>query len=243
MLCKTDGIVITSLKYGETSLIARIFTRALGMQSYLARGARKARSRNKQQLFQPLTLVSMVAYHKGGEGLQHIKEICFGQPLHSIPSDIRKTTIALFLSEVFHHALKNQEANEELFDQMVEWIAHLDRTERGLSIFHIAFLLRVSKYLGFQPRDNHDAQHCYFNLQEGVYERHYGNAQAHLDKPLSESFLRLSKATLATVDSLIIPREHKTELLRKVAEYYRHHIAGMPALHSLTVLETVFGDM
>jgi len=65
MLHHTEGIVLGSLKYKESSLIVKIFTNAFGMQSYVVNGVRSSKSQGKTALYQPLTLLDMVVYHKG----------------------------------------------------------------------------------------------------------------------------------------------------------------------------------
>lgn len=242
MICKTDGIVIHTLKYGETSIIARIFTSEMGMQSYLVRGVRKSRSTNKQLLFQPLTLVSMVAYHKDSDGLRNIKEIGFLKTFQSIPYDIRKTSLAIFLAEILSHSLKNQEANNKLFDFIRDALLYLDQAKGQIANFHLVFLLQLSRFLGFQPRDNHDKHNRYFNLQEGVYQHIIDNAETCLDKSLSSTFSKLSATALTDLESLSVPKTQRKELLNRTIDYYRYHLAGMPALKSHTVLEAVFAE-
>ncbi len=240
MICKTDGIVIHSLKYGETSIIARIFTRELGMQSYLVRGVRKAKSKTKQLLFQPLTLVSMVAYHKEKDGLQNIKEINLKETFQSIPHDIQKTSLAIFLAEIFSYALKNQESNSRLFDFLHDTLLYLDQTNGRIADFHLVVLLQMSRFLGFQPRNNHSRRNPYFNLREGLYQPLVEDATLCLDKELSSAFHNISVTELRGLDKLRIPKTQRKDLLSKTIDYYRHHVAGMPEVKSQAVLEMVF---
>ncbi len=242
MILKTDGIVIHTLKYGETSIIARIFTSKMGMQSYLARGVRTSKSAHKQLLFQPLTLVSMVAYHKDSDGLKNIKEIGFLETFQTIPYQIHKTSLAIFLAEVLSHSLKNQEANNELFDFVRDALLFLDRTKGPVTSFHLVFLLQLSRFLGFQPRNNHDKHNRYFNLQEGMYQHIAENDETCLDKALSRTFSKVAATELTDLESLSVPKDQRKALLNRTIDYYRYHLAGMPALKSHTVLEAVFAE-
>ncbi len=239
MIRNTEGIVLHTLKYAESSLIARIYTREMGMQSYLVRGVRKSKSRNRQMLFQPLTLVNLVAYHKDNkDGLQNIKEISLRHAYRHIPFDIHKTSLAIFLAEVLSHALKSQEYNYTLFDFLNNSLLDLDQKQDKLSFFHLFFLLRLSRFLGFQPRNNRNATNLFFNLQEGVYQPVYDNEQTCLDASLSESFFLLAEADSETLPP--IQKEHRKMLLKKLIDYYRYHLSGMPEIKSIAVLETVF---
>lgn len=240
MLTKTDGIVLHTIKYGETSIIARIFTREAGMQSYLVRGVRKSGSRTKQMLFRPLTMVSMIAYHKNREGLQNIREISLLKAYGSIPYDIAKTSLAIFLSEILSYSLKNQEANHSLFDFLSESLLLLDGLRKGVANYHLVFLMKLSSYLGFRPREDYGGKKLYFNLLEGCYQYHFDPAGNCLDQELSRMFHSLSTLPLETSGRIDIDREQRRELLTSMIAYYSHHLSGMPEIKSRSVLEAVF---
>ncbi len=242
MISSTEGIVIHALKYGETSIIARIFTRDLGMQSYLVRGVRKSRSSRKQHLFQPLTMVHMVVSHKEKAGLNHIKEIQLLDPYQTIPVKVEKTSLVIFLAEILSHALKNQETNEGLFLFLRTALLHLDNTEDPVTNFHLVFLIRLSKYLGFHPGNNHGKHHRFFNLREGVYQSSAGNSQDTMNEEESQAFMTITGSSLENQHQLDIPKALRKRLLQKTIDYYRHHLAGMPEVKSLSVLETIFSD-
>ncbi len=242
MISTTEGIVIHTLKYGETSIIARIFTRTLGMQSYLVRGVRKSRSSRKQYLFQPLTMVQMVVSHKEKVSLHYIKEIQLLDPYHSIPCEIKKTSLAIFLAEVLSYALKNQEANEGLYLFLRTALLHLDHAEDAVTCFHLVFLVKLSRYLGFQPRMNYDKHHGYFNLREGVFQSFAGGSQETMDEEESRALITITGSALENQHQLHIPKALRKRLLQKTIDYYRHHLAGMPEVKSVSVLETIFSD-
>ncbi len=239
MIIKTSGIILHSLKYAETSIIARIYTRELGLQSYLVPGVRKTKAKIKQNLFQPLCILDLVVYHKEREGLHRIREISCPRPYSNIPYDIQKTSIAIFLAEIMQHALKSQEASPSLFDFLRDAFYHLDSTTEKIADFHLVFLLKLSRHLGFQPRNNYDASRCFFNLSEGVFQHAEGHPEICLDKELSRHFFNIMRADLHLPESLVITKEYRKKLLHKIIDYYRHHLAGMPEVKSHGILETV----
>ncbi len=239
MIIKTPGIVLHSMKYGETSIIARIYTRDLGLQSYLVPGVRKNKSRIKQNLFQTLCWLDLVVYHKEREGLHRIKEISCPYQYCSIPYHVQKSSIAMFLAEILKHSLKNQEANLQLYDFLKHAFIYLDDTTGKIADFHLVFLLKLSKYLGFQPRSNYDASYCYFNIQDGVFQNHRSHPNICLNKVLSRYFFDIANADLLLPEHLMIPKEYRKELLQKTIDYYSYHLEGMPEVKSIAVLETV----
>ena len=59
-LAKTNGIVLHQIKYGDSSIIVRIYTEEFGMQSYLIRGVKSKKSKIKSNLFQVGNILDMV---------------------------------------------------------------------------------------------------------------------------------------------------------------------------------------
>ena len=241
MIENTEGIVLHNLKYGDTSLIVRIYTRRHGLQSFLFRGVRKARSKTRLYLLQPLSLVSLVYHQKTRGGLQHAREISGAAPLSGIPSDPGKTAVALFMAEVLLRVLKEQTANPPLFDFLWQSIGTLDGTSGRIGGFPLVFLLQLSKFLGFQPRNNHSAVNPYFNLREGMFETVYPGEENGLDMLLSKHLSHLIPLGLQNLDELRIPPAERRVLLSRIIDYYRHHLEGMPALRAHLVLESVLG--
>ncbi len=242
MITKTEAIVLHSLKYGDTSLIVRVFTREMGIQSYLVKGVRKPKSRIRQNLFQPLTIIRIEAYHKASDQLQHIREVQIGEVFHTIHDDITKTSIAVFLAEVLAKSLKNQEQNTPLFDFIKESILFLDQTTGRIADFHLVFLIRLSRFLGIEPRNNYDSKHRYFNLREGVYQGLPGGGEEIISEELSKNFHALSQARPDTSGHLKISPLHRRELLEHTIRYFRYHLDGMQEIKSHTILAMVLRE-
>jgi DNA repair protein RecO (recombination protein O) len=239
MIHKTPGIVLHSFRYGETSVIARIFTRELGIQSFLAPGVRKSRPILKYNLFQPLTPVEMVVYYKESGGLSRIREIRCPHPLSNIPYDILKSSVAIFLSEIMARSFREQEPNAGLFDFILEAIGILDRLTGRVSEFHLVFLLQLTRFLGFQPRNNHSTENGFFNLREGLFDRSFESGELCLDREMSRIFHEINNTGLNQLAELNIPSSIRRALLKKTVDYYRYHLQGMGEIKSLAVLEAV----
>lgn len=239
MIEKTSGIVLHHFKYGETSVIAKIFTREAGLQSFIVPGVRKARARIHQNLFQPLTLVDMVIYRKERGGLQHIREITNPEPWQSTPYDITKTSIAIFLAEILSGVLKESDPSPAMFDFVKDGLEFLDQSEGRIADFHLVFLLHLSSHLGFFPRNNFDAHHCFFNLNEGLYQTLFFSPEICLDKELSQQFNRLSKCGFNDLEEIHLKPAQRKALLHKMIDYYRLHLDGLKEIKSHHVLESV----
>ncbi len=239
MIIKTAGIVLHSIKYGETSLVVRIFTRQHGVQSYLVQGVRKAKARMHHNLFQPLTMVDLVVYHKEQSGLHRIKEIQCPEPYRSIPVDILKTTIVLFLAEVLTNTLKESDASPPMFDFVEQALRFLDRAAGKVSDFHLVFMLQLSRFLGFSPRNNYDERHRFFNLEEGFFQNTFHDPHKCLDQELSLHLHTLINTAHEEIETLAIHGPQRRILLNRIIDYYRYHLEGLREMHSHLILENV----
>ncbi|MEQ8924167.1 MAG: DNA repair protein RecO [Fulvivirga sp.] len=148
MLHKTRGVVLKYFKYRDTSIIAKIYTEEFGLQSYIVNGVRSARAKGKIALFQPLTLLNMVVYKKASSGIQRISELNCSTPLNSMPYNVVKSSIGVFISEVLYKCIKEDEPDNSLFNFIHNTILTLDHQKEINLNFHLIFLIQLSHYLG-----------------------------------------------------------------------------------------------
>ncbi|AFL83231.1 DNA replication and repair protein RecO [Belliella baltica DSM 15883] len=151
---KTKGVVISYIRYKETSIIVKIFTRELGLKSYIINGVRSSSGKSKMALYQPLTQLDLVVYDKEGAGLNRISEAKLQLPYQLIPFDFIRSGIAMFVAEVLAKSIFENYQNDQLYDFLESALAHLDSQEVKLAIYPIVFLLEMSNYLGFAPIDS-----------------------------------------------------------------------------------------
>ncbi|MGC4020602.1 MAG: DNA repair protein RecO [Cyclobacteriaceae bacterium] len=153
MLHKTSGIVFRLTNYGETSIIVNIFTSEFGLQSYIVNGVRGKSKKTNIALYQPLTLLDLVVYHRENASIMRIKDVKCIHPYQTINSDFRKSTIALFLSEVINRTVKEQAHAEDLCEFLIQSFTSLDLQQTNIENFHLIFLIKLSQHLGFRPSE------------------------------------------------------------------------------------------
>ncbi|WP_128546404.1 DNA repair protein RecO [Larkinella soli] len=228
MLHKTQGIVLSYFRYRETSIIVRVYTEEFGLQSYLVNGVRSAKSKsNRIALFQPLTLLDMVVYYKPDKDLNRLSEVKTNHPFQHIPFDIAKSSMGLFVSEMLTKTLKEEAANEVLYQFLVSSILFLEEAETHYENFHIAFLLKLAFFLGFGPAN---AREFEAQLQEQKYP-FLPDASA---ETALNTFLRQPLGT-----PVRISRQTRAELLDAVVAFYQIHIETLGEVKSLPVLREV----
>jgi len=239
MLHATRGIVLKTVKYSESSIIAKIYTEKFGLRSYIAKGVTGKKSHHKKSLFQGLSLLNLVVYEKSTAGLQNIREMEPALIFKSIPYDIRKSTIAMFLNEVMYKSMVEEVANREMFSFIFNRLQKLDTSDVSISEYHIRFLIDFSGYLGFWPRNNFSDKNRVFDMQEGIFVSEEPLHKNFLDGETSRNF---SMALQNTPGRICPTQQRRNELLEKIILYYSLHVPAFGELKSYEVLKQVLNS-
>ena len=188
-------------------------------------------------MLQPLHLLDMVVYHKNTGQVQRIAELKNSPVLQSMPYDVIKSSIALFLNEVLYKAVRQQSADENLFNFVFNAIEWLDNETEGLATFHLLFLTRLTRYLGFHPDQAVNAD--YFDMKNGVFSRYKPEGFSYLSPPHTQNFYSLLKCSFENMPQLKLSNDERRYLLQKLLEYYALHLEGFGNIRSHEVLEDV----
>ncbi|MBC7744878.1 MAG: DNA repair protein RecO [Flavobacterium sp.] len=241
MLHKTRGIVFKTTSYSESSVVVQVFTEKFGLQSYLINGVKKPKAKIKINILQPLHLLDMVVYHKPAGNIQRVAELR-QQPLFlTIPYDIAKTSLVMFLNEVLYKAIRQHTADEVLFEFLYHAIEILDRIESGTANFHLYFLLRLTRFLGFYPDLTQANYAGFFDLSSGKFSNQIPPHALIIEQPVTALWLNLLKSRFDDLNLLSISASDRRIVLFKILEYYRLHIEGFGQIKSHLILEEVLG--
>ena len=238
MLVKTEGIVLHSLKYGEQRVIVDIFTREQGRLSFIVPVPRSERSKIKKQYLQPLTLLLLECDVRPQQQLQKLRDASLLQPLPSLLSDPKKLTICLFVSEFLYHALKGEQQNTPLFDYVRSSIEWLDGCQDNFANFHLVFLMRTARFLGFFP--NLEEEGDYFDLRGATF---CSAPPLHRDFLLPQEAGRirlLMRMDYPTMHLFRLSRLERGRILEILLLYYRLHLPAFPELRSVAVLQELY---
>lgn len=238
MLITTKGIVFSALKYGEADLIVKCFTEKSGLKTYLVRGVLKSRKgKLKASLFQPLTQLEIVANHKDKGTLEYMKEAKLTKPYESLHTNVLKSTVVIFLSEVLRNAVKEEEANLSLFEYLETSLHWFDTHEKTVN-FHLLFLLKLTRYLGFYPDDSQ--QHAsVFNLIDGTFQEVETNPDC-----INDHNVLLLQQLLGTdfdeLNAIKLNQTVRSGFLLMLLKYYEIHLHGFHKPKSLAVLNEIY---
>jgi len=238
MLSKNNSIVLSKLKYRDHDLIVKCYTEERGVVSYLLRGVLKSKKGlSKTVYFQALSQLQIEENYKPNQSLHFIKETKFNYIYKSLHTNIYKSSIVLFLSEILSNVLKEEEKNEDLFHFITAALQYLDNEDQ-FSNFHLLFLLKLTRYLGFQPENIHN-NYPFFNLETGVFE-----ASNHGIYSVSGENLILLKQLLGTsfdaLNTVSIKAKQRQEFLNMLLHYFELHLGSFKKPKSLQVLNEVF---
>ncbi|MEN1784138.1 MAG: DNA repair protein RecO [Bacteroidota bacterium] len=239
MQVTTKALVLSSLKYGDTSLIVRAFTLSDGPKGYLLKGVLTSRKgKLRPALFQPLTQLELVAQHRNKGTLESIKEAKVLYHYQTLHSDIVKNSIVLFLAEMLSITLQEGDADPNLYaflEYALHWLDHHEHTAH----FPIFFLLQLTQYLGFFP-DISNKELPYFDLQEACFVN-TPTLNPMLEGNVLHTFKLFLGINFDDLKSIETNKQHRQELLQKVLLYFELHLHGYRKPKSLAVLNTVFG--
>jgi len=243
MLHKTRGIILRQIKYSENSIIVQVYTELFGRQSYIVSGVRSKKSKNKINIFQPLHIVEMEVYYKASREMQRISEVKSIVPLTSIPLDPLKSSQAIFLAELLLKSIREEEKDLNLFEFIINSIQLLDLTKENPANFHLVFMLKLSRFLGFSPHEGYNKIDNLFNLRSGSFCCSPPDHNEYLSKELTFIFQQLLNIPLKDFFIVILNSASRSKLMRNILDYYYLHIGGMSEIKSFTVLTEVFSEV
>jgi DNA repair protein RecO (recombination protein O) len=240
MLAATEGIILNSIKYGESSIISHIFTRDFGRHSYILNATRTKKSKNKAGSLQPLFLVDVEVYQKQSRDIQRIKSVKINQAYQSVPFDVRKSAQAIFLAEMLSKCIHEQESYPEMFDFIKNSLLYFDLMEAGISNFHLYFLFRLTEYLGFMPDTQITTFEGWFDMQKGKVATNEPSHPFFMNKDTTQGLSKMAVLKISELGQLKLTAKVRTSILSGLIDYYKLHIESFGELRSLKVLHEVF---
>ncbi len=240
MITKTRGIVLRSVRFGESSLIVDVLTKSSGRVSFMVHIPKTSKGKIKKQYFQPMTLLDFEYDFRQRSNLQRIKDVRVSLPYSSIPINPAKSCISLFLSEFIYYATRNEQENPTLFTYISTSLEWLDNAYEDFANFHLVFMMRLGKFLGFHPFLEDFTPGCFFDLRNGCFT---------LSMPLHADFLNaadaghlynLMRMNFDTMKLFKLSHDDRNRITEIVLRYYKLHLPNMPELQSFDILREVF---
>ena len=234
-----QGIVLQSIRYGDTSLIVKVFTRNLGLRSYMVKGAFNRNSNSRAALFQNLHLINYVEASRPNKGsLGYLKDVQLTTVYQSIPFVMNKSAILMYISELLSKTIIEQEQNEVMFDFIVRSLLWLDIVEQDYANFPLFFTLELTRHLGFYPKANHETGYC-FDMMEGSFAHDLPVHPYYFDNENAQLLAQMLNVSIDEACRMPLRVSQRRELLDGLIVFMRLHAPVMNDFHSHEVLKTV----
>lgn len=245
MIHATKGIVLRTVKYGDTSVITTVYTELFGVQSYIVKGVRQSSktSAGKAVYFQPAAILEMEVYHNELKQLQFVKEFQWAYLYERLLFDVVRNAVAMYVIELLQHTLKQPEANPELFYLIEDTLKQLDKgSDTLVANLPLYFILHLGSELGFQMQGTYHVQTSVLDLQEGIFIREKPAHPYYIEGQLAQvAGQLLSLQFYNDLDHISLNRQIRRELLQAFQTYIALHVTDFGEMRSLGVLQEVLG--
>lgn len=237
---KGRGIVLHTLKYGDSSMVVYLLTDVGGRRTFMVQGVRSRSGRgSKMALLQPMFPVEFEGLESPKRQMDRFREIRAAQVLQSLPFDVRKSTVALFMAEVLYRLVRESEANEALFEFVWGSVAALDQMQDGVANFHLWFLAHLSRLLGFCP-GNEYLPDAWFDIREGLYTKTQPQHVDYMNRQSALMLHTLLECDVRRLHEIGLNREQRVTFLNDLLTYFGYHLDAVSAVQSVRILREVF---
>lgn len=239
MIVKTKGIVLNTIKYAESSIICKIFTKDHGLLSYMINGVRSSKSKEKAGLFQPLNMLEIVFLLHDNKQLLHLKEYKSAFNYQQLPFRFERSSFGLFVLEMLNKTIRNErEPGSDKYEFIEEALLYLDQCEKVSANFHLAFMIKYAAYVGFEPEI--DEGSLYFDLQSGHSGDKIPFHPFFLKGTEKKVFQQLKILPLQEIYQVPLNKEMRMQLFKHIEYYYTYHLENFTTMKSPDVLAELY---
>ncbi|HRG59233.1 MAG TPA: DNA repair protein RecO [Bacteroidia bacterium] len=238
---KTRGIVLRFLPFNDKNKIVKIYTEHFGLKTFIVSSGNSKSSRQKSALLQALQPIWLETSFVETAKLSRLGEITAAESIMNATLHHAKRSILMFLNEVLYKCLREEQADEPLFNFVIESITFLNKTEQNCHNFHLIFLVQLCQFLGFMPSKNYNNYAKYFFYREGVFDS-FKSDNLMMDEEQSKLFFQLINLNYLTMESLALHTNSRNKLLENILFYYGQHLPSFKEIKSIEVLAEVHAN-
>lgn len=240
MQLKTNAIVLKIQKIKDNASLIHLYTQETGRATYLLYGAQSKRKGNALSFLHPLSIVSIDINLRNSRELNIINEIKQEEATMELLFNPIKSSLAFFIAEILLQVLRTNEKDDTLFEFLCQSILKLDRETKNLGNFHIAFLLRLSGFLGFQPSIDTPYTNVYFDLKQMEFTSQKPEHQYFLRSYETEKMKLLLRMNYRNFHLYHFTKSERSEVIDRILQYYKIHTQSFGEIKSLYVLKEIF---
>jgi len=241
MITPLTLIVLNTRPYRETSLLINAYTDIWGRADFVVKGIRTPRHRAAASLFHPLSIMEAQAYYRPGRELHQLKEFQKKHLLEGLCSDVRKSSISLFIGEFLYKTVRESEKNPALYQFMEETVLTLDNACEDLADIHLYFATLLGRYLGYEPAlETYSRERPFFHMKDACFRETPDTSFAAFDIEDSGLMQKILSHAFREKVPLFCSGTRGNHFLNSLIAYYGYHMGKSPEIKSLEVLHQVF---
>ncbi|MFA5647394.1 MAG: DNA repair protein RecO [Bacteroidales bacterium] len=243
MIQKSKSVALHTVRYGENSLIAYLYTQEFGRVSLMVNSAYgKGKGTKKAVYFQPLNIIDVVFYPGRNQGMGRLKEVSVSKTNSFLHINMVKSALAVFLGEIVYRTVKEEESNSALFQFLELSILSLEAMDNGVANFHLIFLTRLSKYLGFYPSGEYTTETPFFDCKSGQFVKVEPFHPIYFNQAHSQLLSKLLQTDYANAGDIALNGNQRNNFLNQLLNFYAYHMDSVHSLKSLLILTQLFTD-
>ncbi len=238
---KLKGILIRTTRYNDHSVMAKMYTREMGMQSMIIRGTGKSKKNRKNGLLQPLNILTLETWYQPQKNMHHVKEMALAHHYINLhQGDMVRSSIIMFINELIYKSIREEEENGPLFDFICNSLMELDKSTSKVINFHLVFTLHFSRFLGFFPESRNPQGKTYLDLHEGRFTSSEPLHPQYISGDTRELFEKILATDYQNMGELHLSNGDRKVLLALLIDYYSIHLHGFGSMKTPQVLESLF---
>ncbi len=232
MIVSTHAVVLKRFPYGDTSIIARCFTKEYGKISVIARGARTKKSTTSAHL-QPLSYLDLMFYHKPNRDLHTISKTGFAERWPMIQEDMKKISYGMAILELTDKTLITEDPHADLFEELIHVLTMVNTQPHRLNMVFWYYQLKLLEYLGFRP-----------DLEADAFIQSTSSGLAKSDNALKiVTFLQSADISASNfinkIESFPLAPKDRKAISKYISTHFRIHFEDMGELKALKVMRQI----
>ena len=246
MLISTSAIVLKTIPYGDTSVIARMFTEDQGKVTILAKGAWRPKN-NAGALLEPMNHIHLQYYHKNSREIQVLKDGGFTQQFSNLRKDLNKVIVGLTIVEMMDKSTMDNNPFPILYRLGWRVLEKLNDEKQNIWLVFVFFLYQLSLRLGFLPNIKKCSK-CNADLISGCFDNYTGElicvncstqSKISLDENSLSALQKLECLHLDDLQTLSVNMQGITNSIQFLDLFISFHLEGLKKLRSMTMLKQI----
>lgn len=241
MVKQSLAIVIKSQKYGDTSLICHLFTRTYGLQMFMIKGVRSAKSKSiNANLFQVGNVLDIQMYYNPSKNFQILKECNPVYVYNNLRENIQRNCVQTFAIEVLTQIVIAAEPQEDVFDFTFDFFKVLEEETSIPSIYLPSyFVTQMNQLSGYNINGQFSELTPFFNFVSGTFTTSQPQFPPFIEGATALILSRINSVTSIHELTQIPNIPERKLILQALLLFMEYHYPDFKPLKSLPVLSII----